>query len=125
MQKLVDNPAKTKKTEYEFLKEAALKMSIEVGEVIESDFTSAEKKKSDCKIVFDEFNREVGKLREIIINEDSYFFMKKDEAFQMVENDESEYVSYSAMKSNKEDSLAILAVAEFQPEDSAETMTQE
>lgn len=124
LQKLIDNQAKTKKTEYDFLKQAALTLSIDVGYVIDNDFTNMEKKKSDCMIVFDEFNREVNKLREIITYEDSYSFMKKDYLFQMVD-DHSDYISSSALKANKEDSLAILAVAEFQDEDSAQTMTQE
>jgi hypothetical protein len=76
LERLIDNQVKAKKTEYEFLKQAAITLSIDVGYEIDSEFTATEKKKSECKIVFDEFNLEIGKFREIISNEDSYSFLK-------------------------------------------------
>jgi hypothetical protein len=52
--------------DYETLKQEALEMSVNISYQIEEDFSYAEKKSTNAKLLFEAFNSQVEKLKRLI-----------------------------------------------------------
>ena len=65
----------TYRIEYDSLKSTVLEFTIEISTYIEDNFSTEEKRKVDCKIVFEEYDRQLEKLRALVITEDNSEFM--------------------------------------------------
>jgi hypothetical protein len=52
--------------DYDTLKQEALEMSVNISYQIEEDFSYAERRSTDAKLLFDAFNAQVEKLKRLI-----------------------------------------------------------
>ena len=61
--------------DYDAIKAVLLELSVEIGLLIDSEFSEKERRKPDSQILIDSFNSQVAKLRQIIRNEETYDFL--------------------------------------------------